>query len=141
MPNGPSRAIWKRVPCWAKTKVSLYGRGGKSAPGGMISGSARGGSGRDIRSWPIVSSLDECMGNAEQGWRSDQHVATMPPNPRENKDDRRMPLVSRPLQTCLPPEGRQVRALQVARIQSFASTASRNRRILPIVPSRLWSAP
>ena len=105
MPNGPSRAIWKRVPCWAKTKVSLYGRGGKSALGGIISGSARGGSGRDVRSWPIVSSLDECMGNAEQGWRSDQHVATMPSNPRENKGDRRLPLGSRPLQTCLPPEG------------------------------------
>src|SRR5205085_8674375 len=71
MPNGPSRAIWKRVPCWAKTKVSLYGRGGKSALGGIISGSARGGSGRDVRLWRIVSSLDECMGNAAQGWRSD----------------------------------------------------------------------
>jgi len=67
MPNGPSRAIWKRVPCWAKTKVSLYGRGGKSALGGIISGSARGGSGRDIRSWPIGSSLDECMGNLSEG--------------------------------------------------------------------------
>ena len=44
------------------------------------------------------------MGNAAQGWRSDQHVATMPSNPREDKGDRRLPLLSRPSQTCLPPE-------------------------------------